>query len=218
MGHLSRCGRCEANFQVINRQLRRLWRRLVGSTLSSTMCVVLSLVRVKRPRACLQELVLIRSFLYTFYGMLFAFAGLSSGFCDLSHGQYEDVDEDVRSHELDQRSRDLSRLQGTSLAITQSFLVPNKRLIRVSLTQAAVPHLLRSASAGRNPHILTFAPPLKGNLTPEAFGIATGYAMAKFGMSLATLGFAGELAGKVGVNGKSTCVLGPFERPGADFV
>lgn len=67
--------------------------------------------------------------------------------------------------------------------------------------QFAAPHLLRSASAGRNPHILTFAPPLAGNLTPEALGSATAYAIAKIGMSLATLGFAGELKGKVGVNG-----------------
>ncbi|KAI5481780.1 hypothetical protein MNV49_000057 [Pseudohyphozyma bogoriensis] len=65
---------------------------------------------------------------------------------------------------------------------------------------AAVPHLLRSAERGRNPHILTFAPPLEGNLNPKTFGQATAYSMAKFGMSLATLGLAGELKGKVGVN------------------
>lgn len=68
------------------------------------------------------------------------------------------------------------------------------------VTKAAVPHLLKSAEANRNPHVLTFAPPLRGNLTPESFASATAYAMAKFGMSLATLGFAGELKGKVGVN------------------
>jgi len=32
-------------------------------------------------------------------------------------------------------------------------------------------------------------------------GPSTAYAMAKFGMSLATVGLAGELRGKVGVNG-----------------
>lgn len=58
--------------------------------------------------------------------------------------------------------------------------------------QFAISHLLRSADAGRNPHILTFAPPLLGNLTPEAFGPATAYAIAKVGMSLATLGLAGS--------------------------
>ncbi|BGP48433.1 hypothetical protein JCM10450v2_004308 [Rhodotorula kratochvilovae] len=67
-------------------------------------------------------------------------------------------------------------------------------------SKLAIPHLLRSASAGRNPHILTFAPPLRGNLKPEMLGPSTAYAMAKFGMSLATVGLAGELKGKVGVN------------------
>ncbi|GJN90697.1 hypothetical protein Rhopal_003711-T1 [Rhodotorula paludigena] len=68
------------------------------------------------------------------------------------------------------------------------------------VSKFAVPHLLASAEAGRNPHILTLAPPLRGNLTPEMLGSCTGYAMAKFGMSLATVGLAGELSGKVGVN------------------
>ncbi|KAM0746997.1 NAD(P)-binding protein [Meredithblackwellia eburnea MCA 4105] len=68
------------------------------------------------------------------------------------------------------------------------------------VSKFTVPHLLASASKGRNPHILTYTPPLEGNLTPEALGPATAYAMAKIGMSLATLGLAGELQGKVGVN------------------
>ncbi|KAK4053963.1 hypothetical protein OIO90_003800 [Microbotryomycetes sp. JL221] len=68
------------------------------------------------------------------------------------------------------------------------------------VSKFAVPHLIESASKGRNPHILTLSPPLKDLLTPEAIGPATAYAMAKLGMSLATLGFAGELRGKVGVN------------------
>uniref|UniRef100_A0A0K3CM76 Hydroxysteroid dehydrogenase-like protein 2 n=1 Tax=Rhodotorula toruloides TaxID=5286 RepID=A0A0K3CM76_RHOTO len=69
------------------------------------------------------------------------------------------------------------------------------------LTSAlAIPHLLRSAEAGRNPHILSLAPPLRGNLTPEMLGGCTAYSMAKFAMSLATVGLAGELKGKVGVN------------------
>ncbi|BGO91649.1 hypothetical protein NBRC10512_008096 [Rhodotorula toruloides] len=69
------------------------------------------------------------------------------------------------------------------------------------LTSAlAIPHLLSSADAGRNPHILSLAPPLQGNLTPEMLGGCTAYSMAKFAMSLATVGLAGELKGKVGVN------------------
>ncbi|GAA6038235.1 hypothetical protein JCM8097_005807 [Rhodosporidiobolus ruineniae] len=68
------------------------------------------------------------------------------------------------------------------------------------VSKFAIPHLLRSASLSRNPHILTLAPPLEGNLTPSMLGSCTAYAMAKFGMSLATVGLAGELKGKVGVN------------------
>lgn len=69
------------------------------------------------------------------------------------------------------------------------------------VSKFAIPHLLKSHSLNRNPHILTFAPPLRDNITPEMFGSATAYAMAKFGMSLSTVGLAGELKGKVGVNG-----------------
>ncbi|GAA5833577.1 hypothetical protein JCM9279_001566 [Rhodotorula babjevae] len=68
------------------------------------------------------------------------------------------------------------------------------------VSKLAVPHLLDSASQGRNPHVLTLAPPLRGNLEPAMLGPSTAYAMAKFGMSLATVGLAGELKGKVGVN------------------
>ncbi|BGP16473.1 hypothetical protein JCM10213_007921 [Rhodosporidiobolus nylandii] len=68
------------------------------------------------------------------------------------------------------------------------------------VSKFAIPHLLRSASLNRNPHILTLAPPLGGNLAPSTLGSCTAYAMAKFGMSLATVGLAGELQGKVGVN------------------
>ncbi|TNY24669.1 hypothetical protein DMC30DRAFT_412908 [Rhodotorula diobovata] len=68
------------------------------------------------------------------------------------------------------------------------------------VSKLATPHLLDSASRSRNPHILTLAPPLRGNLSPETLGPCTAYAMAKLGMSLATVGLAGELKGKVGVN------------------
>lgn len=72
------------------------------------------------------------------------------------------------------------------------------------MSKYAVPHLLRSAEQGRNPHILTLSPPLRDLLTPEHLGPATAYAMAKLGMSVATVGLAGELKGKVGVNGERT--------------
>ncbi|MBB5875174.1 NAD(P)-dependent oxidoreductase [Xanthomonas sp. 3498] len=52
--------------------------------------------------------------------------------------------------------------------------------------QACLPHLLRSA----NPHILTLAPP--PSLDPKWWAPHTGYTLAKMGMSLVTLGLAGE--------------------------
>ncbi|GAA5844571.1 hypothetical protein JCM11251_001636 [Rhodosporidiobolus azoricus] len=81
------------------------------------------------------------------------------------------------------------------------------------VSKLAIPHLLQSASANRNPHILTLAPPLKGNLDPKTLGSATPYAMAKFGMSLATVGLAGELEGKVGVN-----ALWPYTYIGTEAI
>ncbi|GAA5886172.1 hypothetical protein JCM6882_004288 [Rhodosporidiobolus microsporus] len=81
------------------------------------------------------------------------------------------------------------------------------------VSKFAIPHLLESASANRNPHILTLAPPLKGNLTPSMLGNSTGYAIAKFGMSIATVGLAGELEGKVGVN-----ALWPYTYIGTEAI
>jgi citronellol/citronellal dehydrogenase len=54
------------------------------------------------------------------------------------------------------------------------------------LTRAALPHLLRSS----NPHVLTLSPPL--NLEPRWLGAHVGYMLAKYTMTLATLGFAEE--------------------------
>jgi len=53
--------------------------------------------------------------------------------------------------------------------------------------QKCIPYLER----GTNPHILTLSPPL--DLRPEYFGPHLGYSLAKFGMSLCTLGWASEL-------------------------
>jgi citronellol/citronellal dehydrogenase len=52
--------------------------------------------------------------------------------------------------------------------------------------QACLPHLLKSA----NPHILTLAPP--PSLEPKWWATHTGYTLAKMGMSLVTIGLAGE--------------------------
>ena len=55
------------------------------------------------------------------------------------------------------------------------------------LSRACIPHLERSANA----HILTLSPPI--NLAPRWAGGQLGYTIAKYGMSLCTLGLAEEL-------------------------
>jgi citronellol/citronellal dehydrogenase len=62
------------------------------------------------------------------------------------------------------------------------------------VSKHAIPHLLKS----ENPHVLMLSPPL--DMKEKWFAAYTGYAMAKFGMSLVVLGLAGELRGKVAVN------------------
>ncbi|MGH8880943.1 MAG: SDR family oxidoreductase, partial [Stackebrandtia sp.] len=59
------------------------------------------------------------------------------------------------------------------------------------LSKLSLPALRKSAAAGRNPHILTLSPPL--NLDPKWAGSSLGYTIAKYGMSLTTLGLAEEL-------------------------
>jgi citronellol/citronellal dehydrogenase len=53
-------------------------------------------------------------------------------------------------------------------------------------SRACVPHLKRSA----NPHVLTLSPPI--SLDPKWLGGHIGYTIAKYGMSLCTLGMAEE--------------------------
>ena len=56
------------------------------------------------------------------------------------------------------------------------------------LSRAAIP-ILKDAG---NPHILSLSPPL--NLSPKWLGGHTGYTLAKYGMTMATLGLAAEFA------------------------
>ena len=58
------------------------------------------------------------------------------------------------------------------------------------VSQACVPHLLKSAEAGRNPHILNLSPPISMN--PGWFEHHVAYTMSKYGMSMCTLGMAAE--------------------------
>lgn len=67
------------------------------------------------------------------------------------------------------------------------------------LSRAALPALRESA----NPHILTLSPPL--NLAEKWLGAFPGYMLAKYGMSLATLGLAAEFA----ANGVAANTLWP---------
>jgi citronellol/citronellal dehydrogenase len=57
-------------------------------------------------------------------------------------------------------------------------------------TQACLPELKKAAAAGRNAHVLTMSPPL--SMKTHWFAPHTAYSMAKYGMSLCTLGHAGE--------------------------
>ncbi|CAG7602484.1 SDR family oxidoreductase [Leucobacter soli] len=54
------------------------------------------------------------------------------------------------------------------------------------LSRAAIPALREAA----NPHILSLSPPL--NLSPRWLGAHTGYTLAKYGMTMVTLGLASE--------------------------
>ncbi|GAB3191534.1 SDR family oxidoreductase [Nesterenkonia suensis] len=65
------------------------------------------------------------------------------------------------------------------------------------LTKTAMPHLRQAAAEGRHAQILTLSPPLTdadGRLDPQWFGRHLGYTMAKYGMSMTTLGISQELA------------------------
>ena len=66
-------------------------------------------------------------------------------------------------------------------------------------TRACLSELKKSAAAGRNPQVLTMSPPL--SMKPHWFEHHTAYTMAKYGMSMCTLGHAGEFKKYgVGVN------------------
>jgi citronellol/citronellal dehydrogenase len=57
-------------------------------------------------------------------------------------------------------------------------------------TQACLGELVKSANAGRNPHVLNMSPPL--SMKELWFKGHVAYSMAKYGMSECTLGHAGE--------------------------
>jgi citronellol/citronellal dehydrogenase len=66
-------------------------------------------------------------------------------------------------------------------------------------SQAVIPHLKKSATDGRNPHILNLSPPL--SMKPIWFKNHVAYTMAKYGMSMCVLGMSAEFKRDgIGVN------------------
>lgn len=96
----------------------------------------------------------------------------------------------------------------SAISLTPTDQTPMQRYDRMfnvnirgtyACTQACLPWLRRSAEAGRNPHILTMSPPL--SLEPRWFAPHVAYTIAKYGMSLCTLGHAAEFrAAGIAVN------------------
>ena len=85
----------------------------------------------------------------------------------------------------------------SALSITGTMATPAKRYDLMNqinargtfiCSQACIPYLSKSS----NPHILTLSPPL--NLNPKWFKEHVAYTMAKYGMSMCTLGMSAEFA------------------------
>jgi citronellol/citronellal dehydrogenase len=96
----------------------------------------------------------------------------------------------------------------SAISLTGTLATPMKRFdlmmgvdVRGTFlcSQACLPHLLRSAQAGRNPHILTLSPPL--DMDAKWFAPHVAYTIAKYGMSMCVLSMAEEFRGDgIGVN------------------
>ena len=89
----------------------------------------------------------------------------------------------------------------SAISLTPTAATPMKRFdlmfgVNVrgtfACTQACLPALTASAKAGRGPHVLNMGPPL--SMKPHWFRNHTAYSMAKYGMSMCTLGHAAEFA------------------------
>jgi citronellol/citronellal dehydrogenase len=87
----------------------------------------------------------------------------------------------------------------SAISLTPTAATPMKRFdlmfgVNVrgtfACTQACLPELMKSAKAGRNPHVLNMSPPL--SMKAHWFKGHVAYTMAKYGMSECTLGHAAE--------------------------
>jgi len=87
----------------------------------------------------------------------------------------------------------------SAISLTNTEATPMKRFDLMNginargtylCTSTCLPELKKSAAAGRNPHVLTMSPPL--SMKTHWFAAHTAYSMAKYGMSMCTLGHAGE--------------------------
>ena len=96
----------------------------------------------------------------------------------------------------------------SAINLTKTEVTPAKRFdlmfdVNVRGTfltsQAAVPHLRKSAAEGGNSHILTMSPPL--SMKSKWFKNHVAYTMSKYGMSMCVLGMADEFRrDKIAVN------------------
>jgi citronellol/citronellal dehydrogenase len=93
---------------------------------------------------------------------------------------------------------DIAVNNASAINLTGSETIPMKRYDLMQqintrgtflVSRACVPHLRK----GTNPHVLTLSPPL--NMNPKWFAHHVAYTIAKYGMSMCTLGMSGEYAG-----------------------
>lgn len=93
----------------------------------------------------------------------------------------------------------------SAIQLTDTLGTPHKRYDLMQqvcargtflLTQACLPYLCKSPCT--NPHIITISPPLL--LEPKHFKDHLAYTIAKYGMSMCTLGWSAEFKGRIAVN------------------
>jgi citronellol/citronellal dehydrogenase len=110
----------------------------------------------------------------------------------------------------------------SAIQLTQTLETPMKRYDLMNqvnargtflVSQTCLPHLLKSKSG----HILTLSPPI--NMEPRWFEAHVAYTMAKYGMSMCTLGMSEEFRGKISVNSlwpKTTVATAAINMLGGD--